>query len=72
MASAFPGMKLTHGDGTTTLSAEIRDQAELQAVFQRVSDLGLTLLAAESAEPGNGSSRKPVGAAMPGHERPDS
>ena len=48
MASAFPGMTLTHQDGTTTLSGEMRDQAELQGVFQRVSDLGLTLLETKS------------------------
>ena len=41
-------MTLTHQDGTTTLSGEMRDQAELQGVFQRVSDLGLTLLETKS------------------------
>jgi hypothetical protein len=50
LASAFPGMTLTHGDGTTTLAGEMRDQAELQGVFQRISDLGLTLLETESVK----------------------
>ena len=44
LATAFPGMTLTHDPGTTTLTGELRDQAELQGVLQRVSDLGLTLL----------------------------
>ena len=37
-------MTLTRADGTTTLSGHVRDQAELQGLLQRVSDLGLTLL----------------------------
>ena len=44
MQLAFEGMDLTRGDGTTTLTATIRDQAELQGVLQRITDLGLTLL----------------------------
>ena len=44
MQLAFEGMKLTRGDGTTTLTGTIRDQTELQGVLQRITDLGLTLL----------------------------
>ncbi len=44
MQLAFEGMSLTRGDGTTTLTGTIRDQAELQGVLQRITDLGLTLL----------------------------
>ena len=44
MQLAFEGMSLTRGDGTTTLTGTIRDQAELQGVLQRIADLGLTLL----------------------------
>ena len=44
LASAFPGMTLAHGQGTSTLTGELRDQAELHGVLRRVSDLGLTLL----------------------------
>ena len=44
MQLAFEGMTLTRGDGTTTLTGTIRDQAELQSVLQRITDLGLTLL----------------------------
>ena len=48
LASAFPGMTLSHEEGTTTLTGEMRDQAELQGVFQRISDLGLTLIETKS------------------------
>ena len=43
---AFEGMTLTREDGTTALVGRVRDQAELQGLLQRVSDLGLTLLSA--------------------------
>jgi hypothetical protein len=70
MASAFPGMTLTHRDGMTTLSGEMRDQAELRGVFQRVSDLGLTLLETKSTRSANRSGRDPVKAETAGRERP--
>jgi hypothetical protein len=70
MASAFPGMTLTHGDGVTTLSGEMRDQAELQGVFRRVSDLGLTLLETKSVRSADRSGRDPVKAATAGREQP--
>jgi hypothetical protein len=44
---AFPGMTLTRTNGNTTLTGDIRDQAELQGLLQRVSGLGLTLLEAK-------------------------
>ena len=44
MQGAFGGMTLTRTEGTTTLTGPVRDQAELQGLLQRVSDLGLTLL----------------------------
>ena len=44
MAIAFDGMALKREDGSTVLTGPVRDQAELQGFFQRVSDLGLTLL----------------------------
>jgi hypothetical protein len=43
---AFEGMRLTRENGTTVLSGSVRDQAELQGLLRRVSDLGLTLLSA--------------------------
>jgi hypothetical protein len=47
---AFEGMSLTREKGTTVLLGHVRDQAELQGVLQRVSDLGLTLLSATALE----------------------
>jgi hypothetical protein len=70
MASVFPGMTLTHGDGITTLSGEMRDQAELQGAFQRISDLGLTLLETKSVKSANRSGRDPARAATAGREQP--
>jgi hypothetical protein len=37
-------MTLTREAGNTTLVGHVRDQAELQALLWRISDLGLTLL----------------------------
>jgi hypothetical protein len=70
MASAFPGMTLTHGEGTTTLSGELRDQAELQEIFGRVADLGLTLLETKSVRSANRSGRDPVNAVHTGEQPP--
>ena len=44
LGAVFENMTLTRTGGTTTLSGHVRDQAELQGLLQRVSDLGLTLL----------------------------
>jgi hypothetical protein len=57
LVPTFEGMTLTRAGGTTTLSGYVRDQAELQGLLQRVSDLGLTLLEvkAAAATPPNGS-----------------
>jgi hypothetical protein len=41
---AFEGMSLRRETGKTVLVGTMRDQAQLQAVLQRISDLGLTLL----------------------------
>jgi shikimate kinase len=50
--SAFAGMTLTRNRGNTILEGPVRDQAELQALLQRVSDLGLTLLSAAAIDRG--------------------
>jgi hypothetical protein len=47
---AFEGMHLTREKGNTVLVGVVRDQAELQGLLQRVSDLGLTLLSAVAIE----------------------
>ena len=50
LESSFDGMTFTHGEGTTTLTGDVRDQAELQGVLQRVSALGLILLEARAID----------------------
>jgi hypothetical protein len=47
---AFPGMTLTLSEGNTALAGNVRDQAELQGLLRRVSDLGLTLLEAKALD----------------------
>jgi hypothetical protein len=44
LAPSFAGMTLRREAGNTTLVGRVRDQAELQALLRRISDLGLTLL----------------------------
>jgi hypothetical protein len=50
VASAFEGLTLAHDKGNTVLVGPVRDQAELQGLLQRVSDLGLTLLSATAID----------------------
>jgi hypothetical protein len=50
LESAFPGMELSRANGETELVGRVRDQAELQGLLQRVSDLGLTLLEATALD----------------------
>jgi hypothetical protein len=47
---AFSGMTLTRGQGKTIIAGTVRDQSELQSVLRRISDLGLTLLSATTAD----------------------
>jgi len=47
---AFEGMTLTRDHGTTVLVGSVTDQAQLQAMLRRVSDLGLTLLSATAVD----------------------
>jgi hypothetical protein len=48
LSPAFAGMTLTRESGNTTMVGRVRDQAELQGLLQRVSNLGLTLLSVQS------------------------
>jgi hypothetical protein len=43
---AFARMALTNEGGNAVLTGHIQDQAELQGVLQRISDLGLSLVSA--------------------------
>lgn len=50
--SWFNGFTLTHEpDGTTTMTGDVADQAELHGLLARVRDLGLTLIRVESRHP---------------------
>lgn len=52
---SLEGMTLGRDGGNTTLTGRLRDQAELQGLLQRVSNLGLTLLELTSADEGGGT-----------------
>jgi hypothetical protein len=54
LGRAFAGMTLTRMEGQTVLVGHVRDQAELQGLLQRVSNLGLTLLSASTTEENGG------------------
>lgn len=51
-AVAFEGLTMTREAGTTVLRGNVRDQAELQGLLQRIGDLGLTLVSATSVRAG--------------------
>jgi hypothetical protein len=40
----FDGMRLERDRGTTVISGEVRDQAHLHGLIERVDDLGLELV----------------------------
>jgi hypothetical protein len=48
LGNTFAGMTLTRNEGNTLLVGQVRDQAELQGLLQRISNLGLTLLSAST------------------------
>lgn len=50
VADAFEGMNATHEGGQTILVGPVRDQAELQGILRRMSDLGLTLVSASAVD----------------------
>ena len=63
-ASAFDGMTLEPGPGQTVLTGEIRDQAHLYGLLDRLRDFGIELLAVEPAGPADagadrGSQQRP-------------
>ena len=47
LASAFAGMRIEPGDGTTMLVGEVRDQAALYGLLNRLRDFGLELVRLE-------------------------
>jgi len=48
--SAFDGMVLEPGHGQTVLIGEIRDQAHLYGLLDRLRDFGIDLVAVEPAD----------------------
>jgi hypothetical protein len=50
-SSAFAGMSLEAGEGTTTLSGPISDQSHLFGLLERVRSLGLELLRVDGGCP---------------------
>jgi hypothetical protein len=48
--SAFDGMALEPGHGQTVLVGEIRDQAHLYGLLDRLRDFGIDLVAVEPAD----------------------
>lgn len=50
-ADWFDGFALSAGeDGTTTLTGDVADQAELHGLLARIRDLGLDLVAVEAID----------------------
>lgn len=47
-ARVFEGMDHSSAGGRTVLVGYVRDQAELQGLLQRVTDMGMTLVSAVS------------------------
>jgi hypothetical protein len=47
LASAFEGMRIEAGDGSTVLVGAVRDQAELYGLVDLLRDFGLELLELE-------------------------
>lgn len=47
----FDGMTVTPGNGTTTLTGPVVDQAALHGLLQRIRDLGLPLISVTPVEP---------------------
>lgn len=43
-ADAFDGMTIEAGTETTAIVGEVRDQAHLHGLFERIGSLGLTIL----------------------------
>jgi len=54
--SAFEGMTLEHGPDQTVLVGDVRDQAQLYGLLDRVRDFGIELLAVEPADISDGAS----------------
>ena len=52
--SAFDGMTLEHGPNRTVLIGDVRDQAQLYGLIDRLQEFGIELLAVEPADGSDG------------------
>lgn len=52
----FDGLDVSAGDGVTTLTGDVADQAALRGILQSIWDLNLTLLSVNPAEENDVSS----------------
>jgi hypothetical protein len=59
--SAFDGMTLEHGPNRTVLIGDVRDQAQLYGLLDRLQEFGIELVTVESADVSDGSSEPGVG-----------
>ena len=46
----FEDMRLERADGTTVLTGDVRDQAQLLGVIERIQELGLELISVNPKE----------------------
>lgn len=61
-ASAFEGMTLEAGQGHTVLTGDVRDQAHLYGLLDRLRDFGIDLVAVEpDVAPGSAEHGLPPG-----------
>jgi hypothetical protein len=54
--SAFDGMTLEHGPNRTVLVGDVRDQAQLYGLLDRLQEFGIELLAVEQTDISDGGS----------------
>ena len=57
--SAFDGMVLEPGQGQTVLVGDVRDQAHLYGLLDRLRDFGIDLVAVEPDPPDSGGGEEP-------------
>ena len=57
--SAFDGMVLEPGHGQTVLVGDVRDQAHLYGLLDRLRDFGIDLVAVEPDPPDSGGGEEP-------------
>lgn len=68
--SVFDGMTLEHGPNRTVLTGDVRDQAQLYGLIDRLQEFGIELLAVEPAD-GSGAGCEPGAGPVVSGLRPD-